>query len=80
MPVLVKLTPNVADILPHGRAAQRGGAHGVSLINTIKSIIGVDIDKMVPYPRVGGMSTNGGYCGAAVKPIAMHMVAALARD
>lgn len=80
VPVLVKLTPNVSDILPHGRAAQRGGAHGVSLINTIKSIIGVDIDRFVPNPRVGGLSTNGGYCGAAVKPIAMHMVAALARD
>jgi dihydropyrimidine dehydrogenase (NAD+) subunit PreA len=80
VPVLVKLTPNVGDILPHGRAAQRGGAHGVSLINTIKSIIGVDIDRLVPEPRVGGLSTNGGYCGAAVKPIALHMVAQLARD
>jgi len=80
VPVLVKLTPNVADIVPHGRAAQRGGAHGVSLINTIKSIIGVDIDNFVPEPRVSGASTNGGYCGAAVKPIALHMVAALARD
>jgi dihydropyrimidine dehydrogenase (NAD+) subunit PreA len=80
VPVLVKLTPNVSDILPHGRAAKRGGADGVSLINTIKSIIGVDIDRLVPEPRVAGLSTNGGYCGAAVKPIALHMVAALARD
>ncbi len=80
IPVLVKLTPNVSDILPHGLAAKRGGAHGVSLINTIKSIIGVDIDRFVPEPRVAGLSTNGGYCGAAVKPIALHMVGALARD
>ncbi len=80
VPVLVKLTPNVSDILPHGRAAKRGGGDGVSLINTIKSIIGVDIDRMIPEPRVSGLSTNGGYCGAAVKPIALHMVAALARD
>ena len=80
IPVLVKLTPNVSDILPHGLAAKRGGAAGVSLINTIKSIIGVDIDRFVPEPRVAGMSTNGGYCGAAVKPIALHMVAALARE
>jgi dihydropyrimidine dehydrogenase (NAD+) subunit PreA len=80
VPVLVKLTPNVGDIRPHGLAAQRGGADGVSLINTIKSIIGVDIDRMVPEPRVGGLSTNGGYCGAAVRPIALHMTAALARD
>ncbi len=80
VPVLVKLTPNVGDIIPHGLAAQAGGAHGVSLINTIKSIIGVDIDKMVLEPRVGGLSTNGGYCGAAVRPIALHMTAALARN
>ena len=80
VPVLVKLTPNVGDIVPHGLAAKRGGAHGVSLINTIKSIIGVDIDRFVPQPRVGTLSTNGGYCGAAVKPIALHMVAALARE
>ena len=80
VPVLVKLTPNVSDIVPHGLAAKRGGAHGVSLINTIKSIIAVDIDRFVPEPRVGGLSTNGGYCGSAVKPIALHMVAALARN
>jgi dihydropyrimidine dehydrogenase (NAD+) subunit PreA len=80
VPVLVKLTPNVGDILPHGHAAQRGGADGVSLINTIKSIIGVDIDKFVLNPRVDNLSTNGGYCGAAVRPIALHMAAQLARD
>jgi dihydropyrimidine dehydrogenase (NAD+) subunit PreA len=80
VPVLVKLTPNVSNIVPHGLAAKRGGAHGVSLINTIKSIISVDIDRFVPEPRVGGLSSNGGYCGSAVKPIALHMVAALARE
>ena len=80
VPVLVKLTPNVSDINPHGLAARRGGAHGVSLINTIKSIIGVDIDRFVMEPRVGTQSSNGGYCGAAVKPIALHMVAQLARN
>ncbi|MFH1464177.1 MAG: NAD-dependent dihydropyrimidine dehydrogenase subunit PreA [Pseudomonadota bacterium] len=80
IPVLVKLTPNVGNIVPHGLASQRGGADGVALINTVKSIIGVDIDRMVPLPRVGGRGTNGGYCGAAVRPIALHMVAQLARS
>ena len=79
-PVLIKLTPNVGDILEPGVAAVEGGADGLSLINTIKSLIGVDLDRLVPMPRVGGASTNGGYCGPAVKPIALHMVAALARD
>jgi dihydropyrimidine dehydrogenase (NAD+) subunit PreA len=79
-PVLVKLTPNTGDILEPGLAAVQGGGDGISLINTIKSIIGIDLDRMVPIPRVGKNSSNGGYCGPAVKPIALHMVAALARD
>jgi dihydropyrimidine dehydrogenase (NAD+) subunit PreA len=80
IPVLIKLTPNIGDILEPGIAAVEAKAHGLSLINTIKSVIGVDLDKFVPYPVVGNRSTNGGYCGPAVKPIALHMVAALARD
>jgi dihydropyrimidine dehydrogenase (NAD+) subunit PreA len=80
IPVLIKLTPNIGDILEPGVAAVEAGAHGLSLINTIKSIVGVDLDKMVPYPVVGRRSTNGGYCGPAVKPIALHMVSALGRD
>jgi dihydropyrimidine dehydrogenase (NAD+) subunit PreA len=79
-PVLIKLTPNIGDILEPGVAAVEGGADGISLINTIKSLIGVDLDRLIPMPRVGSASTNGGYCGPAVKPIALHMVAALARD
>src|SRR5215510_14719816 len=80
LPVLVKLTPNVGDITEPGIAAVEAGVHGLSLINTIKSIVGVDLDRMVPYPVVGSRSTNGGYCGPAVKPIALHMVGALARE
>ncbi len=79
-PVLVKLTPNTGDILVPGLAAVAGGANGISLINTIKSIIGVNLDTLVPMPNVGGKSTNGGYCGPAVKPIALYMLSALARD
>ncbi len=79
-PVFVKLTPNIGDILEPGLAAVKGGADGLSLINTVKSLIGVDLEKMVPLPRVGMQSTNGGYCGPAVKPIALHLVAALARE
>jgi len=80
VPVLIKLTPNIGDILEPGVAAVDAGVHGLSLINTIKSLIGVDLDRFVPYPVVGNRSTNGGYCGPAVKPIALHMVGALARD
>jgi dihydropyrimidine dehydrogenase (NAD+) subunit PreA len=80
MPVLVKLTPNVTNILGPARAARKGGADGVSLINTINSIVSVDLDLMAPTPTVDGKGTHGGYCGPAVKPIALHMVAEIARD
>jgi dihydropyrimidine dehydrogenase (NAD+) subunit PreA len=80
VPVLVKLTPNVASILPPGRAAVEGGADGLSLINTINSVMGVDLDTLLPFPMVNGMGAHGGYCGPAVKPIALNMVSELARD
>ena len=80
MPVIVKLTPNVTNILGPARAAVRGGADAVSLINTVNSIIAVDLDAMAPIPVVGGKGTHGGYCGPAVKPIALNMVAEIARD
>ncbi|MEO8446485.1 MAG: NAD-dependent dihydropyrimidine dehydrogenase subunit PreA [bacterium] len=80
IPVIVKLTPNISDITEPGRAAREGGGDAISLINTIQSIVGVDIDNFVPYPVVDGQSTNGGYCGPAVKPIALNMVKNCAQD
>jgi len=74
IPVIVKLTPNITDITEPAEAAALGGADAISLINTIQSIVGVDLDHFVPYPIVDGKSTNGGYCGPAVKPIALNMV------
>jgi len=79
VPVIVKLTPNISHIEVPAQAAQDAGADAVSLINTIQSIVGVDIDNFVPYPIVDGKSTNGGYCGPAVKPIAMNMVKNVAK-
>ncbi len=74
IPVITKLTPNITDITRPALAAVQGGSDAISLINTIQSVIGVDIDNFVAYPIVDGRSTNGGYCGPAVKPIAMNMV------
>lgn len=79
LPVFAKLTPNVTDILVPAMAAKAGGADAVSLINTVNSVIGVDLDAMAPLPTVDGQGTHGGYCGEAVKPIALHMVAEIAR-
>ena len=80
MPVIVKLTPNITDIRYPARAAKRGGADAVSLINTISSIVSVDLDTFSPEPSIDGKGSHGGYCGPAVKPIALNMVAEIARD
>ncbi len=78
-PVIVKLTPNVTDITRIALAAERGGADAVSLMNTINSLMGVDLETFAPRPIVGGKSSHGGYCGPAVKPIALHLVSSVAK-
>ena len=80
MPVIVKLTPNITNILRPAEAAKKGGADAVSLINTINSITSVNLDSFSPEPMIDGKGTHGGYCGPAVKPIAMNMVAEIARS
>jgi len=80
LPVIVKLTPNITDIRGPARAAHAGGADAVSLINTVNSIVSVDLERMCPVPTIDGRGSHGGYCGPAVKPIALNMVAEIARD
>ncbi|TDR16346.1 NAD-dependent dihydropyrimidine dehydrogenase subunit PreA [Marinicella litoralis] len=80
IPVLVKLTPNITNILWAAEAAQAGGGDAVALINTVNSIVSVDLDAMAPTPVVGSQGTHGGYCGTAVKPIALNMVAEISRN
>lgn len=79
-PVIVKLTPNITDVRKPALAARNGGADAVSLINTINSITSVNLDNFSPEPSIDGKGSHGGYCGPAVKPIALHMVADIARD
>jgi dihydropyrimidine dehydrogenase (NAD+) subunit PreA len=80
VPVLVKLTPNITDITVAARAAREGGADGIALINTINSLIGVDLETWETRPAVRGRGTHGGYSGPVVKPIALNMVSSCARD
>ena len=80
IPVIVKLTPNVTDVTHIAAAAERGGADAVSLINTINSLMGVDLTSFAPRPVVGGKSSHGGYCGPAVKPIALHLLSTVAKN
>ncbi len=80
MPVIVKLTPNITDIRQPARAALQGGADAVSLINTINSITSVNLERFCPEPMIDGKGSHGGLCGPAVKPIALNMLAEIARD
>ncbi|MCT2535353.1 NAD-dependent dihydropyrimidine dehydrogenase subunit PreA [Aquibacillus koreensis] len=79
-PVIVKLTPNITDITVTAEAATRGGADAISMINTINSLAGVDIHTWNTIPHVGNKGAHGGYCGPAVKPIALNMVGECARN
>lgn len=79
-PVIVKLTPKINDIRYPARAVRNGGADAVSLLNTVSSITSVNLDRFSPEPMIDGKGSHGGYCGPAVKPIALYMVAEIARD
>lgn len=80
IPVITKLTPNVHSVVPTASACVQAGTHGLSLINTIQSITGVDLDTFDVRPNVGGQSAYGGYCGPAVKPIALKMLHTLSKN
>ncbi|MEY2539327.1 MAG: dihydropyrimidine dehydrogenase, partial [Verrucomicrobiota bacterium] len=77
-PVWAKMTPNVTRITDPSRAAFRGGCQGVSAINTIRSVMGVNLDTLRPEPTVEGFTTPGGYSCKAVRPIALRMVMEIA--
>ena len=78
IPVWAKMTPNITNIREPAQAAVRGGANGISAINTILSVIGVNLDTLRPMPTVEGHTVPGGYSAQAVKPIALRMVSQLA--
>ncbi|MCE1249098.1 MAG: NAD-dependent dihydropyrimidine dehydrogenase subunit PreA [Firmicutes bacterium] len=78
VPVIIKLTPQVTDITVIAKAVQDSGADGVCAINTVKGLLGFNLDTWVPYPEVDGYSTYGGYSGPAIKPVALKCVAEIA--
>ncbi|MBN2565186.1 MAG: NAD-dependent dihydropyrimidine dehydrogenase subunit PreA [Candidatus Eisenbacteria bacterium] len=80
IPVLIKLTPNVTDMRPIAARVKEAGAAGITCINTVKGLVGFDLDTFAPLPDVYGQSTIGGYSGPAIKPIALRFVADIAKD
>jgi len=79
IPVWAKMTPNVGDVQAPAKAALAGGADGISAINTILSVTGIDLKTLRPIPTVEGYSVPGGYSGQAVRPIALRQVMEIAR-
>ena len=80
IPILAKLTPNVAEMSPAAEAAKRGGASGFSAINTIKSVTDLNVHTYVASPAVHGQSSFGGYSGSAVRPVALRFIAELGKN
>lgn len=74
LPIVAKMTPNITDMVPSAEAALRGGAAGISAINTVKSIANLDLQNLVGVPMIDGKSSVSGYSGKAVKPIALRFV------
>ena len=80
VPLLAKLTPNVADMRPFARTAMENGADGIAAINTVKSLMGMNLDTYATEPSVRGLSGVGGYSGRAVKPIALRFIWEMVSD
>lgn len=78
-PVWGKMTPNITDIALPARTALAAGCEGVAAINTITSVMGINLDTLRPEPCVEGYTTPGGYSSRAVKPIALAKVTKLTR-
>jgi dihydropyrimidine dehydrogenase (NAD+) subunit PreA len=79
IPVLIKITPQVADVAETAAAVREAGVDGITASNTIPSLMGIDLDTWVPNPNVGGRSTFSGMSGPAIKPITLRTIAEIAR-
>jgi len=79
VPISIKITPHVTDIVEVARAVQRSGCDAVTASNSVQALMGIDIRTFVPYPQLGGFSTYSGLTGPAIKPISLRTIAEIAR-
>jgi len=80
VPVVIKITPQVTNIVDVARAVKRGGADAICASNTIPSLMGIDLHSFTPYPDVRGRSSYSGMSGPAIKPITLRTIAEIARN
>jgi dihydropyrimidine dehydrogenase (NAD+) subunit PreA len=79
IPVLAKMTPNITDMTEPALFAKKGGADGISAVNTFRAISSIGLGDWVARPNVFGVGAMSGYSGAAIKPIALHFIAEMAQ-
>jgi dihydropyrimidine dehydrogenase (NAD+) subunit PreA len=80
VPVSIKITPHVTDIVAVARAVERSGADALTASNSVQALMGVDIRTFIPHPSLGGRSTYSGLTGPAIKPITLRTIAEIARN
>ncbi|MBN1755383.1 NAD-dependent dihydropyrimidine dehydrogenase subunit PreA [bacterium] len=80
IPVMIKITPQVADIIAVANVLREAGADAITASNTLPSLMGIDLDSFIPFPNVGGKSTYSGLSGPAIKPLTLRTIAEIARN
>ncbi len=80
VPVVIKITPQVTNIVEVANAVKRGGADAICASNTVPSLMGINVNNFVPYPEVNGKSTYSGYSGPAIKPITLRTISLIAKE
>ena len=79
LPVWVKLTPNVTDIVELALVAEEAGADAITSTNTLSGLAGIDLETFSPLPAVSDLGIYGGYSGPGLKPVSLRATAAIAR-
>jgi dihydropyrimidine dehydrogenase (NAD+) subunit PreA len=79
LPVIVKLTPNVTDIVALARVVKETGGDAITATNTLSGLAGIDLDSLAPLPTVGGIGVFGGYSGPSIKPVSLRCAASIAQ-
>ena len=80
LPISIKITPHVTDIVDVARAVKKSGADALTASNSLQALMGIDIRSFVPHPHLGGKSTYSGLTGPAIKPITLRTIAEIARN
>ncbi len=79
IPILAKLTSNVTDITEPGLYSKKGGADGITAINTLSALTEIGLEDFVPTPNVAGKGAMSGFSGPSIKPIGLRCVTQLAQ-